>query len=123
MLKHLKVREVRAIIAAAETLNAKHPSSPLGTRGSEVTFKRLAAYEAHAKSLKRKISALSHDARMELMSLMWVGRDFEEDFDDALKYAYKNSDAGDVDYIADKAPALPTYLRKGVSRIGLSAAA
>jgi hypothetical protein len=61
--------------------------------------------------------------RMELMALMWIGRDRENDFGEAVKYAHKNADKGDVDYIAEKSSALPTYLRNGLKQIGLPATA
>jgi hypothetical protein len=54
---------------------------------------------------------------MELMALMWIGRDTEDNFDEALKQAHKNSNDGDVTYIVDKSPMLPTYLRNGLKRL------
>jgi hypothetical protein len=57
---------------------------------------------------------------MKLMALMWVGRGDQDDFANAVEYAHKNSDNGDVPYIAEKSPALPTYLRNGLEDIGLA---
>jgi hypothetical protein len=77
-----------------------------------------AAEMTDQKMLVQKISALSHDARMELMALMWIGRDFEGTYNEAVKYAHQHSDEGDVNYIAEKSPALPTYLKNGMKKIG-----
>jgi hypothetical protein len=95
MLKALTIKEIDDIVSAAE--DAK----------------------TDPKMLMQKISALGRDARMELMAVMWLGRDFEGNYDEALKYAHQHSDEFDVDYIAEKAPALPTYLKNGMKKIGL----
>jgi hypothetical protein len=50
---------------------------------------------------------------MELEALMWTGRG-DASFAQNLKYAYENRDAGTVDYIAEKSPALPDYIRAGL---------
>jgi hypothetical protein len=50
---------------------------------------------------------------------MWIGRDVGKTYNEALKYAHEQSDEGDVNYIAAKSPALPTYLKNGMKKIGL----
>ena len=67
--------------------------------------------------LKEKIAALSHDARLELMALMFVGRD-DVTFEDALAEAREISDEHDADYIAEKTMGLSTYLRKATKMFG-----
>ena len=93
MLKALMTKEIQDIIRAAEMRDQK--------------------------MLVQNISALNRDARMELMALMWIGRDFEGTYNEALEYAHQNSDVGDVQYIAAKSPALPTYLKSGMKKIDL----
>src|SRR5262249_27874616 len=119
MLKHLTVDEIHKIIHAAKELNAKHPPSDTGTGLSDVKAGDILDYEDDAKKLKDEIAALRHDARMELMALMWIGRDFEGTFDQAVKEANEQSDDDEVDYIAEKSPALPIYLANGLKKIGL----
>jgi len=123
MLKFLTLDEINAIIRAAAALNAKHPSSETGIDASEITAEEIEAFSEDEEPLVGLLSALSHNALMELMALMWIGRDFDGDFDDALAYAHKNSDSGNVPYIADKSPAPPTYLRNGLQMIGMPAGA
>ena len=113
MLKNLTLEQVEEIISAAEAWNAKHPSGHSSTKEAL----DIRAFAEDRKPLVQKISELSHDARMELMALMWIGRDFDGTFDDALKYAYENSHEGDFGYIADKSPALPEYFRKGLAAL------
>ena len=65
------------------------------------------------------IRELSPEARSELMALMWYGREpLEADYMDHLVDAReKQGDPGEVIYIAEKSPALPGYLRKGLERL------
>jgi hypothetical protein len=119
MLKSLTVKQVHNIITEAQGLNAKHPPHPLGISGMTAMTANVVAYANDQRKLKQEIAGLSYDARMELMALMWIGRDFDGDYDAALAHARKSSDEGDVDYIADKSPALPTYLRDGLKKIGV----
>ena len=117
MLEALTIKEVENIIRAAEELNAKHPPSELGISPATHDSR---SYMTDQKTLVQKISALSHDARMELMALIWIGRDFEGNYNDALEYAHQESGEGDVRYIAEKSPALPIFLKmdeKGWSRV------
>ena len=116
MLEALTIKEIEKIISAAEELNAKHPPSELGISPATHDFR---SHMTDQKTLVQKISALSHDARMELMALMWIGRDFEGGYNEALKDAHKKSGEGDVKYIAGKSPALPTYLKNGMKKVGL----
>ncbi len=123
MLSSLTIDQVNAIIRAANALNTKYPPSTTGVRGSDITAEKIRAYNRDEKPLADLISALSKDARMELMALIWIGRGDGDEFGEAVEYARKNSDDGDVLYIAEKAPALPTYLRNGLKQIGLKATA
>ena len=63
------------------------------------------------------ISGLSHDAKIELVALMWLGRGDSGKFDDLLARAEETSDENDAEYIADQALALRTYLRDGLEAI------
>lgn len=119
MLKSLKIDQVNAIIKAANDLNEKYPPTGTAIRGSDITVEEIAAYHTDEKPLADLLSALNKEARMELMALIWVGRGDEDDFGAAVEYARRNSDDGDVPYIAEKAPALPTYLRDGLKKVGL----
>jgi hypothetical protein len=113
VLKNLTVEQVEEITNTAEALNAKHPSSDLRIS----TSKEIISYMDDRRLLVDKISSLSHDARMELMALMWIGHDSDRTFSDALKYAYKYSDGGDIGYLACKSLSLPGYFRKGLERL------
>ena len=123
MLKSLTLDEINAIIRAARVLNAKHSPSETGIDASAITTEEIEAYNEDEAPLVGLLSALSHDALMELMALMWIGRDFDGDFNDALSYAHENSDSGSVPYIAEKSSALPIYLRNGLQMIGMTAGA
>ena len=72
-------------------------------------------------ALEQAIGSLSHEARLELAALMWLGRDDgdpdADDFATNLDHAKRSSDEFDVDYIAEKSAALPTYLRAGLARL------
>ena len=111
------MHEIQAIIRSAEMLNANHTSSEFGfdpfAPGADEEIEN---YNEDEKEFVALLSALGHHARMEFMALMWIGRDFDGDFDDALKYARENSDNGDVPSIAEKSP---TYLRNELQAIGL----
>ncbi len=114
MLQHLMESDVAAIIAAAELNNAAHPPSEHGIT--------LAAWldepdrpDPTRKALDKMIRALSHEARWELMAVMWLGRgDAPGDFAECVAYAKGRTDEGDVNYIVEKSPALPLYLRGGM---------
>jgi hypothetical protein len=118
VLKHLTQSDISAIIAAAERNVAAHPSPERGItleEGLEMVGRPDPTYEA----LKQTIRALSQNARLELMALMWFGRGDEpgETFAELLAEAKRNSDSHDVDYIAEKSLALPSYLRDGLRRL------
>jgi hypothetical protein len=123
MLKHLTIPQVQAIIDQAEKLNQKHAPSELGiSLGSVEAIEGVIQYKKDSEPLKREIAALDPEARLELMALMWVGREIEAtDFVEALSHARRNSDDHDVDYIAEKSPALPLYLKSGLKKIGANA--
>src|SRR5215207_3386109 len=115
MLKNLTREQVDHIIHLAEQLNAKDQPSPSGLGLDQVSTSQIWDYLQDRKPLVNAIAELGHDARMELMALMWVGmlagRDPDVNFKSALEHAYRSTDAGDVGYIAEKAISLPTYLR------------
>ena len=71
--------------------------------------------------LKRRIEALSQEARHELMAIMWIGRgDFAAaDWDRAIDHAASSADASTVDFIAERAP-LQSYLLKGLYQLKLA---
>jgi Protein of unknown function (DUF3775) len=73
--------------------------------------------------LKQRIAALPDDGRHELMALMWVGAGefVAAQWDDALTRAQSESDAGDVDFLAEKGQ-LHDYLTKGLFKLGVAAA-
>jgi hypothetical protein len=49
---------------------------------------------------------------------MWLGRgDVEATFSELVQYAREYSDEGDVEYIAEKSPRLPEYLRRGLAKL------
>jgi hypothetical protein len=118
MLKHLKETEIQAIIVAAEHNNAAHPPSKLGITLEE-GLEMLGRPNPTRKVLEETIRSLSQEARSELAALIWFGRgdSIETDFAEHLARAKRNSDEGDVNYIAEKSPALPTYLRAGLDRL------
>jgi hypothetical protein len=71
--------------------------------------------------LKQRIAALSDGARHELTALMWVGAgEFAAaQWDDALTRAQAESDAGDVDFLAEKGQ-LHDFLTKGLFKLGVA---
>ncbi|HEY0526083.1 MAG TPA: DUF3775 domain-containing protein [Stellaceae bacterium] len=71
--------------------------------------------------LKQQIAGLSDDARHELMALMWVGAGefVAAQWDDALTRAQSESDAGDVDFLAEKGE-LHDFLAKGLFKLGVA---
>jgi hypothetical protein len=115
MLKFISKDEVEAVISASLDLNTKFSSRDMGIRRSD--FRAVADYlrSPEYSDLKRLIKDLSHDARTELIALIWIGRGDADDVDNAIGRARKNSSEGDVDYIVEKAPSLPTYLRKALN--------
>ena len=119
-LKHLTQRQIGAVIKAAEALNA---ASPAGEQGVDLLGRHFKAERKSWKKLRRHddavraaITRLSLDTRSELIALMWLGRgDVEGTFSDLLQYARDHSDAGDIEYVADKSPrlVLRKIIRKG----------
>lgn len=119
MLQHISLSQVQDIIKLAESLNAKHPPSPNGI-SSPSNPSAYQAYRQDEASLVAAINSLTMNARAELMALMYVGRDavsgsktvgtLEEAYADRLREASPH----DTHQIADKTPALPKYLRKGL---------
>jgi hypothetical protein len=118
MLKHLKESEIQVIIAAAENNNEAHPPSELGITLAQ-GLDLLDRPDPTRETLEEAIRSLSREARLELMALTWFGRgdSIETDFAGHLAHAERDSDDGSVDYIAEKSPALPTYLKAGLDRL------
>jgi hypothetical protein len=118
MLKHLKESEIQAIITAAEHNNAAHPPSKLGVTLVE-GLELLDRPDPTREFLEETIRSLSQEARLELLALTWFGRgdSIETDFAGHLAHAKRNSNDGNVNYIADKSPALPTYLMAALERL------
>jgi hypothetical protein len=120
VLQHLKESELLKIIAAAERNNAAHPSSERGITLAD-GLDLLDRPDPEGDALEQAIGSLSREARLELTALMWLGRDDgdpdADDFATNLDHAKRNSDDGDVVYITEKSPALPTYLRAGLARL------
>jgi len=126
MLKDLQLTDVFSVIEAAERANAASPPSELGMRLSEglALFTGPTPEDA---ALEQSIRALSHKARMELMALIWIGRGDDREaiardpngtYLACLAHARRNSDAGDVHYVAERSLSLPTYLREGLKTLG-----
>ena len=118
MFKHLKESDVQAIIAAAERNNAAHPPSKLGITLEEARERR-GRPDPTGIALKQALGSLPPESRIELMALVWFGRGdwIETDFADHVAQATRYSNETDVDYIAEKSPALPIYLRAGLDRL------
>ena len=74
MLQHLKGSDVLTIIAAAERNNAAHPPSERGITLEE-GLDLLGRPDPEGDALEQAIGSLSHEARLELAALMWLGRD------------------------------------------------
>jgi len=118
MFKHLKESDVQAVIAAAERNNEAHPPSKLGITLEEAR-ERYRRPDPTGIALKQALGSLPPEARIELMALVWFGRGdlIETDFAEHVAEATRHSNETDVDYIAEKSPALPVYLRAGLDRL------
>jgi hypothetical protein len=75
------VDQLRKIIVEAEQLNAKHCTNDV----SSPTLDDMFNYNNDEKKLMREVETLSHDARMELMALMWIGQGAEDHFAEATE--------------------------------------
>jgi hypothetical protein len=104
MFCYITLEQVREIISLSQALDTD----------------RIPDLRAAFDSFYGYVQSLNHDARMELMALMWIGRDFEGSFADAVRYAYQNSDDGDILYIVEKSPDLSAYLSRGLSILHLA---
>ena len=104
MLNHLTLLQIERISALAERT----------TEARSYEDRRVTHLD-----LRRAIEGLTFEARIELKALMWVGRGDDLTFRDALEHGRRHADQGDAGYIAAKAPALPTYLRDGLTKIGM----
>jgi hypothetical protein len=118
MFKHLKESDVQAIIAAAERNNATHPPSKLDVTLEEARERR-GRPDPTRIALEQALGSLPHEARIELMALVWFGRgdSIETDFAEHVAEATRNSNEPDVDYIAETSASLPVYLRAGLDRL------
>jgi Protein of unknown function (DUF3775) len=79
-------------------------------------------YFEDQKELVAKIGTLSEGARLALKALMWTGRDPDANFRAELVRAHQLSEGEeeDIRYLVEKASALPTYLRTGLEKLGLT---
>jgi len=115
-LIHLTEEQVRKIISLSEAWNRTYPPSELGDdffEDAEKSYEHLHAPEL--AEFTAYITALSDEARYELMALMWLGRgDSGQNFGQLITYAKKKANKGDVNYIVEKIPALPRYLADGL---------
>jgi hypothetical protein len=114
MLKALQQDKLREIMDLADKILAKWDPNSLGH-----TLEELREMEPDPDNvlLYEKIAALSHEARLELMALMWVGRDGVS-FANALAYARKHSNEHDAHYITEKTMGLSVYLHKATKTFG-----
>lgn len=122
MLRHLTQEQVDRVISAANELNAVDRPSEEGIRfpgDLELHLKQWKQMQPQRAALRAAIAALPLEARFELMALMWVGRGDVPDatFDNCLEHARRSADEGDVNYIAEKSPSLPMYLRDGLAKL------
>lgn len=135
VLQHLKVEEIRDIAdLARQTREAQNrllnklrvvdrfEDGKLIETETTGTLESLDASLGNEAldELKRRIEALSQDARHELLSVMWIGRgDFAAaEWDRAVEQAASSTDAATVDFIAERAP-LHDYLIKGLYQLKL----
>ena len=118
-LRHLNESQVHEIAARATALNLAFPASEGGinvAKGISSMLEYLDSPELAA--LNKSLRALSAEARHELVAVMWLGRgDSGDDFDALFDHVRESSDAGDIDYITEKAPSLPVYLERGLAKL------
>lgn len=125
MLQSLSRPTIVNIVNLAAALNAKHPPSEHGLEYdfSEKRSHRaeVEAYLNDARPLKEAIAALDSRGKAELIALITVARDGETDVVAAADQFEKDHlmDAGTVNYIAEKAPALPGYLTTAMTKLGI----
>jgi Protein of unknown function (DUF3775) len=120
MLVHLSEPEILAIVELAELNNSAHPESEIGITQEEGRERSGGPFRhAEREALKQAISSLSLQARLELIALIWFARGNapKDSFAVHLTLAKADPGAGDVDYIAEKSPSLPMYLRNGMDRL------
>lgn len=120
-LIHLSEEQVHSIVRRATALNVAFPGSAHGMKvGDPDDFRRVTNYRSsrEARALIEAIRSLSDDARHELIALMWLGRgDSSDDFLALVEQARSNANIGNTNYITEKAPSLPSYLRRGLARL------
>jgi hypothetical protein len=120
--KSLRVEDVKEIIRLTSSLNKTEPGGILrfpSKEADELVEKILNGPSPEYSALHGKIESLSQEALLELMALMWVGRD-GGDFKDQLEDAGKNSSEGDVVYITGKSLVLADYLKDGLEAVAFS---
>ncbi|MFC4725751.1 DUF3775 domain-containing protein [Glycocaulis abyssi] len=119
-LSHLSDPKVHNIIDLAQKMNAAFPPSKDGIDPfSPEAKQKLGAYisSPEHQALVNYIANLSKDELVELTALIWLGRGDGDDFDGLIEHAGRSRGPGDVDYIVEKSPSLPTYLSAGLRLI------
>jgi hypothetical protein len=126
----LTAADVRDIIRLAEAFNREEAEKVRNLEGSRIyTIRRLVPVPEQTDAeaaLESRITALTKPALLELMALVWIGREIcigrERDASGwraHLANAREVHDEGSVAYIADKSPELPEYLASGMTLIPL----
>jgi Protein of unknown function (DUF3775) len=132
-LETLTADQVRQIAEASETWQQEQQArldaagvgehmadgrAVIGERLTQATLDEIRGSPTRA-ALRQLIASLEPAARLELITLMWIGRGDSDDDDivTALEQTERTTSAGDVNYIAGKGP-LARYLRAGLDRIG-----
>lgn len=130
MLHHISADEVRAIaqlsreareaqdrlLDKAKIVNKAKDERELATElAGTLASLDASLNNAALRMLKERLAALPPEARHELLAVLWIGRgDYAANqWEEALTEAQRRSDAGDVDYVAERGP-LHDYLIKGL---------
>lgn len=115
--KSLSYRDILDICRIAENRERVHLAhiSREGEWADTLSFTGMQAAMPLRNELRNRLAKLGTDALIELKALVWLGRGDAPRYDLALSHAKQNT-AGDVHYLAAKAP-LHTYLRKGVEKL------
>jgi Protein of unknown function (DUF3775) len=123
----LTAADVRDIIYLAEACNRESAGKMRDLDGSGVyTFSQLAKVGLLERTdaeeaVESRIGALKKPALLELMALVWIGRERvavnADHWRAHLANARRIHNEGSVSYIAEKSPALPKYLAAGMRLI------
>lgn len=76
-------------------------------------------HDAVEEELRHLIDDLDHDEQIELVTLMWLGRDPSEDWDTLLAIATDEHNDTTAEYLLGT-PRLADYLSAGLDRLDLS---